>query len=245
MLSKMLIPVLMLAITLFTTFWGRHWQEEKRKIVRVIFILSALVVTLVSMRIIYDDSREIKKLNNLILSSITGGDSYCYIETRFDMSGFVNFSLKHVGKFPLYDVDVIIHDISKRSELMKAMQIPRTSTRQELNQLQKHRDLIGESIRVLQEDVILSSNWRSFPPGSMTMPFLRVRLPLDKQEQQYLVKIYARNGAITQPIKFLKVAGDWHMSTRVQNYDNVKLKFTELRNQLDPDVPLKETYAGE
>jgi amino acid transporter len=181
-----------------------------------------------------------------VQGNITGGDSYCYVETHFDMH-FYDFSLIHVGEFPLYDVNVEIHDMSKRSELMKARRIPTkgTFTRDELNELHKHRDLVGESFELLEQDVIFRHNWPSFPPGSITMPILRVKLPIEKQAQQYLVKIYARNGTITQPIRFLKVKGKWEMSTRVQKYDNVKLKFTELRNRLHPDVPLKETYAGE
>ena len=147
----------------------------------------------------------------------------------------------------MYDVNVIIHDMSKRSELVKAMGIPTkgTFTRDELDELQKHHDLLGESFKLLEQDVIFRHNWPSFPLGSIAMAIFRVRLPVDKQEQQYLVKIYARNGTITQPIRFLKVKGEWEMSTRVQKYDNVKLKFTELRNRLHPDVPLKGTYAGE
>jgi hypothetical protein len=192
-------------------------------------------------------NQKIEELNNFILSSITGGDSYCYVQTPIDMSGFLNFSLVHVGKFPLYDVNVIIHDMSKRGELAQAMGIPTKGsfTRGELDELQKQRDLIGESIKLLEEDVISRHNWPSFPPGSIAMPFLRCRLPVDKQEQQYLVKIYARNGTITQPIRFIRVAGQWEMSMRVQKYDSLKLKFTELRNKLHPNVPLKETYAGE
>jgi hypothetical protein len=71
---KMLMPVLMLVITLFTTFWGRHWQEEKRKIKRGGFILFAFALTFVSMWIIYNDSQENSRLqesNGKLLNKVS------------------------------------------------------------------------------------------------------------------------------------------------------------------------------
>jgi hypothetical protein len=191
-------------------------------------------------------SGKIEQLNDFILSSITGGDSYCYVRSSLDMSGFVNFSLEHIGKFPLHNVGVVIHDLAKRSELAKVVGLPvqGSLTRVQLDELQKERDLIGESLSLLEKDVIFRHNWPSFPPGSIIIPFFRTKLPVNNEEQQYLVKISASNGTTTQPIRLRKIKGEWKTSTRVQKYDNLKLKFMELRSEIDPDVPLK-AYAGE
>lgn len=189
---------------------------------------------------------ESDKFEKNVQGNLIGGNSYCFVESHFDEHGVVNFSLKHEGEYPLYDLTVLIRDRSKFAELVKALGIHNKNfTNDEWTQLQKKRDLIGEFIDVQKKAVIYQHTWPSLPPAAIVMPILRVNLPHNKDEQQYLVKIYARNGTITQPIKFLKVDGKWEMSTRIQKYNNLENKLIELSNRLHPKVPLEETYAGE
>ena len=110
---------------------------------------------------------------------------------------------------------------------------------------QKEHDLFGETYNILKKSIVVKRHFPIISVGAKIMPFHRVKLPMDQNEQRYLVKIYARNGAVTQPIRFLKVEGHWKMSTRVQQYDSVNHKVIELLSDLSTEVPLDEKYAGE
>ena len=190
--------------------------------------------------------REIIESQRQIIDNITGGDSYCYVEVALDPHGLRNFFIKHVGEYIVYDVTVIVYDQSKRKELAEEMGgFGHGLTSEEYNRFIQERDVIGNAFTLIRRSEICKRTWPSLPPGSIAEPILRVELPDNKQEQRYLVKIYARNGIITQPIKFLKVNGKWEMSMRVQRHDNIKQETIELRNALHPDVPLEEGFAGE
>ncbi len=184
------------------------------------------------------------KFEKTIQGNITGGDSYSYVIPHFDMYGIVNFTLMHEGDYPLYEINVLVCDITKRSELVKKLGIHKDFTDEEWSNLQKNRDIIGEIIYTSKQSELFRTQLLTFHPRSILSLF-RLKLPNDKDEQKYLIKISARNGTITQPIKFKKINGEWDMSTRVQKYDAIGLKTIELKNMLSPEVSLKEEYAGE
>jgi len=186
------------------------------------------------------------KFEDLVRGQLTGGDSFCYIQTHFDSYGMVNFSLQQEGEYPLYDVNVIIRDITKRNELVEKLGIhDREFTDEEWKKLQKERDLVGEFLAIQNQSKIYSAQWPTLPPKAIVPAMLRIKLPIDKDEQKYLAKMYARNGTFTQPIIFRKVDGKWEMSMRVQKFVNAKTGVIELKNDLHPAVPLPEQYAGE
>jgi hypothetical protein len=62
---------------------------------------------------------KIQELNNFILSSITGGDSFCYVEigsiAQTNDHGLL--VLIHQGKYPLYDLNIRIVDLDKFDEI--------------------------------------------------------------------------------------------------------------------------------
>jgi hypothetical protein len=188
------------------------------------------------------------EMNETLRKYVTGGEAYCFINTYFEVGhkdNLVSFSLAHKGSFPLYDVDLIVYDVSKRSDLTAKMKIHKNHTEEEWATLQKERDVIGEFYAIRQQTIVFKHHFPTIAVGATFMPIYRFELPNDRNEQKYLVKIYARNGATTQPIHFLKVKDKWRMSMRVQQYDNEKHHVVELENDLDPDVSLSEDYAGE
>ena len=193
-----------------------------------------------------DSQRELIESQGEIIDNITGGDSYCYVEMRSDPHGVMNFSLEHVGEYILYDLTVEIFDATKIQALAKEMEgFGHGLSEEEWNRFVKEHDVIEDYLNLKEKSRIYRQSWPSLPPGSIAIPIYKVTLPDNKEEQRYLVKIYARNGIITQPIKFLKVNGKWEMSMRVQRHDNIKHETIELRNALHPDVPLEEGFAGE
>lgn len=187
-------------------------------------------------------------LNMELRKYVSGGDSFCYIQTYFEDGhgdDLVSFCIEHKGNYPLYDVDITIYDRTKRSSLIKETGMHKDFQPDEWAEFQKEHDLIGLFYGIRQKSILSKRHIPIVAVGTKIMPFLRVKLPEKQKEQEYLVKIYARNGAITQPIKFLKVDGHWRMSMRVQQYDNTSHKVIELLNDLSEAVPLNENYAGE
>jgi len=58
---------------------------------------------------------KVQELNSFILSSITGGDSFCYVEigSIAQTNDRGHLTVIHQGKYPLYDVHVRIVDLDK------------------------------------------------------------------------------------------------------------------------------------
>lgn len=61
-----------------------------------------------------DRSDEIAELNRRIAASVTGGDSFCYLDvTVNNETGVVGLNVAHEGEYPLYDVNFCIADLQK------------------------------------------------------------------------------------------------------------------------------------
>jgi len=58
---------------------------------------------------------KIQELNNFILSSITGGDSFCYLDIipLRETKDKARLVVRHKGQYPLYDLNIIISDYDK------------------------------------------------------------------------------------------------------------------------------------
>ncbi len=85
MFYKILVPVFMLAVTLLTSFWGGHWQEEKRKIVRIVFIAIVFALASVNIWIIFDDSqqnRRLQKSNESLVKNISELETHLRTESQ-------------------------------------------------------------------------------------------------------------------------------------------------------------------
>jgi hypothetical protein len=189
------------------------------------------------------------KMNETLRNYVSGGDSYCYINASFEVGhkedNIFSFILDHKGSFPLYDVDLVISDISKRKILLEKMGMSKKFTsNEEWVNFQKENDFIGNIFEVKQKSVIFQNHFPIIAVGTKIMPIYRIALPKENIEQEYLINVYARNGSTTQKIVFLKIKDKWHMSMRVMQYDNEKHKFIELLNDLDPNVPLSKDFAG-
>ena len=165
-------------------------------------------------------SGKIEQLNDFILSSVTGGDSYCYILPMLDdMSGKERFLLTHKGKYPIYDIQVRIVDQTMLSQLPFDRVIPKGNMpKDEWDKIAKRRDLWRE-FNILKSKAETLVALATLTPG--TGFFIEGRqIPEDAEKQEYLVEIFARNGKISQTIKHVKVKGQWKTSMRVTKTDN-------------------------
>jgi hypothetical protein len=186
-----------------------------------------------------------EKFQHALQGNIIGGDSYCYILRLIDESEYLQFAVQHVGEYPMYDVTVVIKDITLRAKIFELVGIVnKEMTNEEWDKLKKD-NFIGKLFEADSKSEILRNKWPTLPKGALVMSIYRMKLPADKTELRFLAKIYARNVTITQPIRFLKINGKWKESTRVQKFDNEAHRCIELKCELDPEVPLEEGYAGE
>ena len=245
------IGLVLIAAGTFCTIWGQQVINDRSS--SVISEKTTKIEKLANKNIELSEevtslAKKNAEMNETLRKYVTGGDSYCYINTYFEVGhkdNLVSFSLAHKGSFPLYDVDLFIYDVSKRSDLTEKMKIHKNHTKEEWAVSQKERDILGEFYDIRQQSVVFKHRFPAIAVGATIMPLYRFELPNYRNEQRYLVKIYARNGATTQTIRFLKIKNKWHTSMRVQQYDNDKHHVIELANDLDPDVPLSEDYGGE
>lgn len=180
----------------------------------------------------------IEELNNFILSSVTGGDSYCYLLPMLDeISGTERFILKHEGKYPVYDIQVRIIDQTMLAQLPFDKLYPKGSiSKDEWEKITKKRDLWRE-FNILNSQAETLVDLATLTPGT-TFFIEGPRIQESAQKQEYLIDIFARNGKISQVIKHMKVSGRWKTSMRVTLTGNEGKGARVVQEWLNPEVPL-------
>ena len=127
------------------------------------------------------------ELNNKIANTITGGNSYCYLLiSAHSESNTIDLMLVHKGEYPVYDVEIQIHDIEKRVEnLRNEIQKGIASNRSLID----HFKLLNKFSKIIKIGNIGPNT--GYPLG--TLP-----LPNDADKQTYHIQIFARNGRVLQ-----------------------------------------------
>lgn len=120
------------------------------------------------------------------IKSITGGDSIVYAEAMQWNNDSRSFWLNLVceGRYPVYDIEVQLEDISKRMQLLgDAERLKRLGPR-----------VIEETI-----SAIAVGNMRS---GTLRMRWIQVRIPDGVEWYGINVVAHARNGSTTTRLRF-------------------------------------------
>lgn len=143
---------------------------------------------------------KIVELNNIIASSITGGDSFCFLALSTLDSGPQKDNpmviVLQQGRFPVYDVSIRIKDQDKIEAVMKS----------ESN----WKD--GLMLEHLNQDSI-EIKPGVCPPQTAAM---WGRLPLGTGNyRRFEVEIAARNGLLHQQIRCKRVKGHWKIASKV------------------------------
>lgn len=188
---------------------------------------------------IVDKSNKIEELNDFILSSVTGGDSYCYLLPMLDeMSGVDRFILKHEGKYPVYDIQIRILDKTMLAQLpFEDLFTKESVSKEEWEKITKKRDL-WKDYNVLKSQAEKLVSLATLTPGAGFI-IEGKPLPESAETQEYLINIFARNGEISQVIKHVKVSGKWETSMRVTlMINNSKDGARVVQEWLNPDAPL-------
>ncbi|MES2581339.1 MAG: hypothetical protein V4627_01370 [Pseudomonadota bacterium] len=156
---------------------------------------------------------QIEHRTNEVISSVTGGDSACYLAAPTTSSEtWSDLSVVHIGRYPLYQLSLRAVDL----------------------------DILDE-MRSREEDSSLidrSQVWQRYvgdvPAGFITS--LNVCLRLDSaglikrlepdEFRRFNVYFYARNGSYSQLLRFKNVSGKWLLATKLLRdevvlYENV------------------------
>jgi hypothetical protein len=148
---------------------------------------------------------KIKELNNYILSTITGGDSFCRlglvsINSRNNRASLVAIP---TGEYPLYDVSFRIYDVEEFEKV--------TSQQPAEPSLDFYVGNIASGITQKIGDINLGYG----------------------NEKRYNVFIFARNGSYTQWIRLKRIGGEWVMATKVAKGDTTLYKKIDDRYPQD------------
>ncbi len=157
-------------------------------------------------------SSEAAKLNQQVLGSISGGDSFAYLKFIFQGNDPDRplVVVIHQGRYPLYDVSVRIVDQDKWNKIGRV-------------------DSSLEALR--QAEAYLQVG--NLPPKRVHLPRQRWLMP-NRQQVNYLVEISARNGSVTELLRLRRVAGEWRWALRVTRGMEGEILLVE---EIEPEFP--------
>ncbi len=200
-----------------------------KKFRRLLFILIFVSLIPNLFVIIYDEltkQQEVANLNQQInalkqqgdvaKNLLTGGDSFAYIKLHPREDNSVNFLLYHGGNYPLFDVRINVIDEDMLRAFVK------------LNPNEDKYTLVNKSEIFFKEIGNLSTDG--------VVPLTNITLPINQDFKDYIVFIQARNGTITENIKFRKVNGIWLSAVRAKNDKTHQQIYEEVSPNFPHDI---------
>jgi hypothetical protein len=147
--------------------------------------------------------RELRLRTDEAIASITGGDSYCEVNASIAMDSGTqanqwDLMISNNGKYPVYDIQVSIEDITKRMAQMA----------DEIKQYgHPTMSVLAGTTEVHQQG--------NMSPHTAVMSFARLTLPSGADKQRYRVTIHARNGVVAEELSFARIYGMWTQALQV------------------------------
>lgn len=137
-----------------------------------------------------EKNEEIASLNKEIVNIVTGGDSYCL----FDFTGTIHnpFVMRHVGKYPIYELKIIIRDFKD------------------------YRNLSGLSVNIITAPTFSLDAGTIRPQHWGLMPTLVLDTKLGAQGFQ--IQFESRGGTWIQEFRFIFAADKIEYATKVSRY---------------------------
>ena len=165
-----------------------------------VFLIASIIVVVTDEMAKREEMAELSNRLNLLQDQgkvaehlVTGGDSYCYLNA-VGTADYRDLVLVHQGDFPLYDLQIRVVDLDKFYAIAEANPHP---TREQL--------AAADSVYYLG----------TLNPNQAQI-ICNLRLPADKDEKGYNVFILARNGELSEPLRFRRVNGTWRQAFRVE-----------------------------
>lgn len=230
MASVNLVASLLAALGAFTIAFGDRKASKWAKLVALLIAIAAMLSVVQSFlsgqqsaafeRDLRTKSDEIAALNREIAQTVTGGDSYCYLMV-FPPSGTHNtcdLMAMTKGKYPVYDVSVKIDDVLRLVEIVSA---------------QKEAGSLPYS-SMSEEQAMLGQASRTFRLGNIgpdqAMQLGGIKAP-EGNAASYNINIVARNGSVSQFIRFRRTNGKWHTAERLA------VNGAFIKEEVDPNFP--------
>lgn len=139
---------------------------------------------------ILDLARSNASLAKESISTVTGGDSFCYMNFSYQF-GMPTPVLIHSGKYPLYDVQVRITDLNKFRR-----------------KVELHQPLdLSSDINLTIGELQVGRVWIN---RGLAVPFS------DERAQDFNIFFSARNGIWTEILRLRKVGNSWSPALRVR-----------------------------
>lgn len=160
------------------------------------------------------------ELSKKIANSITGGDSYCYVLVgNPSKTNLSDLMLITEGEYPLYDVEVRIHDLDQRVANFKNRIQKDISSNMSTSDF---FNLINRSAKIIKIGNIGLN--QGYPLGALS-------LPKDVDKARYEIEIMARNGRVLQLVQFRRMESKWIWAEKIYFHDKV------VKRYIDPDFP--------
>jgi len=160
---------------------------------------------------------KIEELNKYILSSITGGNSYCKLTFMFLDNNDALMMVIPSGEFPLFDVSLRIVDLEKFEE----------DTKKNL------------SLESLSKSQIIRNIGNVSPKTTVTMGKINLG---SGDKKDYNVFISARNGHLQQLIRLRRVDGKWLQANSMKRMEekNGELASVTISEDIPDGFPRNE-----
>ncbi len=160
-------------------------------------------------------NEKIEELNNYVVSTITGGDSYCYLAFASinDVTNEAVVLAVSQGKYPVYDAGFRVVDLEEFSNIPKDQ-------------------FTFETIQKSEQNINI---------GNMSPSAAKVigKFNLGSgDEKNYNVFISGRNGFFTELIRLRRIDGKWKMATKVMRTEGDKQ--SKLSESIDEKFPRTE-----
>ncbi len=158
---------------------------------------------------------KIQELNNFILSSITGGDSFCYLEigsiAQTNDHGLL--VLVQQGKFPLYDLNIRIVDLDKFDKIKENLSFEKLASIETRLNLGTLSPSIAQML------------------GPISFP--------GKTNLRFNIFAIARNGGTTQVLRMKLIDNKWVRANKVTRSFFKENSFTDevVYEKIDKEYP--------
>jgi len=185
-------------------------------------------------------SSELKKLNQEIAATVTGGDSFCYLfpSPSFGKLNTIDFNLNHKGEYPVYEVFIRVWDASCLNQIDYGQIFEKhlgyktkIVSPEESKKMEEDPEIITKQIKVdkeiherMRNCLIFQEKLGTVAPNTpttiMDTPLISCTVPkgvdLTKFSQEYSVEITARNGRYNQKILLDIRNKRWHIYSKVE-----------------------------
>jgi hypothetical protein len=226
---KLSLQILAIIIALLINFldYDDPAKSSRFKNARKLLLAFTIIFLIVSLLVTYSDEQTkqkeaddlktqlstLKEQSETLKHSVTGGDSFCYLQFESNNNPTRGILLMHKGKYPLYDIQVRIVDLEIYRQLNNS-------------NLEKSRELFEQAEKVYKLPTLNPNTAEIL--GKFTFPD-------NATEKNFNIFILARNGSFEQFYRFRKVKQTWFQAHRVIIRRDGKMEV--LHQQIDQQFP--------